>query len=83
MSAFICIFVILKITLNMYLLKVKGNGNIPDYLQIRDQNFTLIAYFTIRNLEQGLSKNGLEKYQDLIQDMIDTTEYGRIIPLEK
>lgn len=28
-----------------YVLKVKGKAKIPDYLQIRDQNFTLIGYF--------------------------------------
>lgn len=67
----------------MYLLKVKGNGNIPDYLQIRDQNFTLIAYFTIRNLEQGLLKNGLQNYTSTIKEIIDHTDYGKIVPLEQ
>ena len=67
----------------MYLLKVKGNGNIPDYLQIRDGNFTLIAYFTIRNLEQGLGKNGLSEYLSVIEELIQTTDYGRIVALEK
>lgn len=27
-----------------YLLKVKGLAKIPDYVQIRDENFTLICY---------------------------------------
>ena len=67
----------------MYLLKVKGNGNIPDYLQIRDGSFTLIAYFTIRNLEQGLSKTGLSEYLSSIKELIDHTEYGKIVILEK
>ncbi|HRC92882.1 MAG TPA: fructose-6-phosphate aldolase, partial [Bacteroidia bacterium] len=27
----------------MYLLKIKGTAKIPDYVQMRDDNFTLIA----------------------------------------
>jgi hypothetical protein len=29
----------------MYILKVKGKAKIPDYVQIRDDNFVLVAYF--------------------------------------
>lgn len=67
----------------MYLLKVKGNGNIPDYLQIRDENFTLIAYFTMRNIEQGLQKNGLEAYFKQINSLLEKIDYGIMVPLEK
>lgn len=27
-----------------YLLKVKGLAKIPDYVQVRDENFTLVCY---------------------------------------
>ncbi len=67
----------------MYLLKVKGNGNIPDYLQIRDEQFTLIAYFTIRNMQQGLEKNDLISRYDEINEIVQRTEFGKIVPLEK
>ena len=29
----------------MYIIKVKGKTIIPDYIQIRDENFVLVAYF--------------------------------------
>lgn len=28
-----------------YVVKVKGKAKIPDYIQIRDESFTLIGYF--------------------------------------
>jgi len=28
-----------------YVLKVKGKAKIPDYIQVRDEQFTLIGYF--------------------------------------
>ncbi len=30
--------------MRFYLLKVKGLAKIPDYVQVRDENFTLICY---------------------------------------
>ena len=29
----------------MYIIKVKGKAKIPDYIQLRDEQFVLIAYF--------------------------------------
>jgi hypothetical protein len=29
----------------VYIIKVKGKAKIPDYIQLRDENFVLIAYF--------------------------------------
>ena len=31
----------------MYIIKVKGVAKIPDYVQLRDDEFTLLAYFRV------------------------------------
>lgn len=40
----------------MYVLKIKGKAKIPDYVQLRDDNFTLIAYFRVDRPEKALEK---------------------------
>ncbi|MFN5627764.1 MAG: fructose-6-phosphate aldolase [Bacteroidota bacterium] len=58
----------------MYILKVKGKAKIPDYIQIRDENFTLKAYFRVDRPEKSLLKFGfddqkLEKLMKIINEM--------------
>ena len=43
----------------MYILKIKGKAKIPDYIQIRDNDFTLKAYFRVDRPEKSLEKIGL------------------------
>ena len=43
----------------MYILKIKGKAKIPDYIQIRDDDFTLKAYFRVDRPEKSLEKIGL------------------------
>ena len=45
--------------LNMYIIKVKGVAKIPDYVQLRDDQFTLLAYFRVDRPEKSLDKVGL------------------------
>ena len=40
----------------LYILKIKGTKIIPDFVQIRDENMTLIAYFRLSQAENGLKK---------------------------
>jgi hypothetical protein len=62
----------------MYLLKVKGTAKIPDYVQLRDSNFTLLAYFRVDRPEKALTKAGLgEREQELIA-LIRELPYGKI-----
>ena len=61
-----------------YLMKVKGKAKIPDYIQLRDENLTLIGYFR-PNRKERLDK--IIKDPDSaaqIQKVIDSMEeYGR------
>ena len=45
----------------IYLLKIKGTDKIPDFVQIRDQDMTLIAYFRLDQQESGIRKNKMER----------------------
>jgi len=62
----------------MYLLKIKGGGKIPNYLQIRDDRFTLIAYFRFDKVRNSLLKAGMEVYIDPVCEVVDTLKFGEI-----
>ncbi|MCK4661505.1 MAG: hypothetical protein KAT68_01460 [Bacteroidales bacterium] len=40
----------------MYLLKTKGTSKIPDYIQIRDDDFILIDHFNANTINKNLKK---------------------------
>ena len=41
----------------LYVLKIKGTKTIPDFVQIRDEQMILRAYFRLSQQEIGLRKN--------------------------
>ncbi len=61
-----------------YLLKVKGKGKIPDYIQLRDKSFTLIAYFRIDRPERALDKCGLQNFTDKIIEFAHQLPFGKV-----
>ena len=65
----------------MYILKVKGKAKIPDFVQIRDNEFTLIGYIKLDNLSQGLKKYGLVEFESQIRSLIDSGEFGKIMKI--
>jgi len=62
----------------LYILKIKGTSKIPDFVQIRDQEMTLIAYFRLSQIEKGLIKNGLQDDAKKIMGLLNTIPYGKI-----
>ena len=62
----------------LYLLKIKGTTKIPDFVQIRDSEMTLIAYFRLDQVRQGLKKNGLEDNTKGISALLEKIPYGKI-----
>ena len=62
----------------MYILKVKGTSKIPDYIQIRDCHFTLIAYFTLRQAEKTLNNNHFNLCKEKVMSLLPTLSYGKI-----
>ena len=66
----------------MYILKVRGTDKIPDYIQIRDENLNLIAYFKITNPKTSLTRCGLLHKIDEILRIAKSLKYGKIQKLE-
>jgi len=66
----------------MYLLKVKGTAKIPDYVQLRDDQFTLLAYFRVDRPEKALLKAGLADKEAQIIRIINEIPFGKMQKLE-
>ena len=62
----------------IYILKIKGKDKIPDFVQIRDENMSLKAYFRLDQQERGLIKNKLEEHKNEIMELINKIPYGKI-----
>jgi len=62
----------------LYILKIKGTKTIPDFVQIRDEQMTLRAYFRLSQQEVGLKKNKLEAESEGIMALLKTIPYGKI-----
>lgn len=67
----------------MYILKVKGKAKIPDYIQLRDENFTLKAYFRVDRPDKTLLKFGIseEKMEEVLK-LIKEMPFGVVQKLE-
>lgn len=66
----------------MYIIKVKGVAKIPDYIQLRDEQFMLLAYFRVDRPEKALEKCGLGSKVDAIMEFIKNLPFGEIKKLE-
>jgi hypothetical protein len=66
----------------MYIIKVKGVAKIPDYVQLRDEKFTLLAYFRVDRPEKSLDKIGLGYKADYIMNLVKELPFGQILKLE-
>jgi len=62
----------------LYILKIKGTKTIPDFVQIRDEQMTLRAYFRLSQQEIGLKKNNLETEAKGIMNLLENIPYGKI-----
>ncbi|MFI5221954.1 MAG: fructose-6-phosphate aldolase [Bacteroidia bacterium] len=66
----------------MYIVKIKGKAKIPDYVQLRDENFTLIAYFRTDRPDKALEKCGLSGKREMILELLDKIPFGKIQKIE-
>ena len=66
----------------MYVIKVKGVAKIPDYVQLRDDKFTLLAYFRVDRPDKSLDKIGLADKADYIMNVVKDLPFGQILKLE-
>ncbi len=66
----------------MYFLKTQGTDKIPDYIQIRDDQFVLLAHFKTNNPENQIRKYGLDQYMEKIKSLIESTPFGVLKKIE-
>ena len=66
----------------MYIIKVKGVAKIPDYVQLRDDKFALLAYFRVDRPEKSLDKVGLHDKTEQIMELVKDLPFGQILKLE-
>jgi hypothetical protein len=66
----------------VYIIKVKGKAKIPDYIQLRDEEFVLIAYFRADRPLKDLHRYGLEGKEAALAEVIAGLEFGKLQKLE-
>ena len=66
----------------MYIIKVKGVAKIPDYVQLRDDKFTLLAYFRVDRPDKSLDKVGLADKAEYIMNIGNELPFGQILKLD-
>lgn len=65
--------------MTFYILKIKGIAKIPDYVQVRDADFTLIAYFRLDRISNGIAKIKFIKEKEReISECIEELPFGLI-----
>lgn len=62
----------------MYIIKVKGKAKIPDYIQLRDDNFVLVSYFRADRPLKNLDKYGLEGKETELEQLIASLPFGKL-----
>jgi len=66
----------------LYLIKIKGKAKIPDYAQLRDDNFTLIAYFRTDRPERAIEKCGLTPKLEKLMLILNEMPFGKMKKIE-
>lgn len=66
----------------MYIIKVKGVAKIPDYIQLRDDQFMLLAYFRVDRPDKALEKCGLGPKTNAIMEFVKNLPFGEIKKLD-
>ena len=66
----------------MHILKIKGKAKIPDYIQIRDDDFTLKAYFRVDRPDKSLEKMGFGNRMEELLKLINEMPFGKVIKID-
>ncbi len=68
----------------MYIIKVKGKKKIPNYIQLRDDKFTLIGYFSYKEGVplRKLDKFGFDGKEQELEKLIEELPFGKLQKIE-
>jgi len=62
-----------------YIMKVKGTAGIPDYIQIRDAQFTLIGYYRLDHLKEIKTHPEIaQKLKEEVEKWIPHLAFGEV-----
>ncbi|MBN2668959.1 MAG: hypothetical protein JXR60_07005 [Bacteroidales bacterium] len=67
----------------IYLLKTKGTAKIPDYIQIRDESFQLIAHCKVSVAIRTLAKHGISVKVENLEAFIEQLPIGKLTPIQE
>ena len=62
----------------MYIIKIKGKAKIPDYIQLRNDDFVLVAYFRADRELKNLEKYGLVGKEEMLAKLISELPFGKL-----
>ena len=68
--------------IQLYIIKIKGKAKILDYLQVRDEQFTLICYTRTDRPERALEKCGLGNHIELIKQKLEEIPFGQMTKID-
>ena len=66
----------------MYIIKIKGKAKIPDYIQLRNDDFVLVAYFRADRELKNLEKYGLGGKEEMLAKLISELPFGKLQQLD-
>ena len=65
-----------------YIIKIKGTDKIPNFVQIRDEEMSLIAYFRLDQIKKGIKKNKIDIDSEKFKKILEKMKFGKIEKLE-
>lgn len=63
----------------VYIMKIKGVNNMPDSIQVRDADFTLIGYYRADKPETAKALLERGNSEAAIKEIVAAAPYGRLI----
>ena len=65
-----------------YILKIKGTDKIPNFVQIRDEKMSLIAYFRLDQVKKGVERNKIKIDSEKLKIILEKINFGKIEKIE-
>ena len=62
----------------MYIIKTKGTNKIPDCVQIRNEDMSILVYFRADRSVDNFGKYGFSGKEKALRELIDTMPFGKI-----
>lgn len=64
----------------MYLIKTQGTAKIPDYVQVRDDNFALLEHVILNKIDNFINDSEFLNKKE-VKELIAKAPFGKIIKI--